>query len=96
MIETTVQPSHEPHTKGKEQAPITLENTSGKKREQQQPKKKQILEKEGGGWGEKMTEKTSWAEKNQHKGKLNAPMKHMIDVRATWHVHVKTPLTSGT
>ena len=51
MIETTVQPSHEPHKKGKEQAPITLENTSGKKREQQQPKKKQILEKEGGGGG---------------------------------------------
>ena len=51
MIETTVQPSHEPHTKGKEQALVTLENTSGKKREQQQPKKKQILEKEGGGGG---------------------------------------------
>ena len=27
-----------------------------------------------------MAERTSWAEKTQHEGKLNAPMNHMIDV----------------
>ena len=40
MTETTAQPSHEARTKGREQAPITLENTSGEKREQQQHHKK--------------------------------------------------------
>ena len=38
-----------PHTKGKEQAPVTLENTSGEKREQQQQQQKQCRERGGGG-----------------------------------------------
>ena len=44
-----------PHTKGKEQAPVTLENISGEKKQQQ----KQSLGRGGG-----MAERTSWAEKN--------------------------------
>ena len=56
----------------------------------------------GGGVGgeEKVAERTSWAEKTQHKRKLTAPMNHMIDVASYWacacqktaelrHLHVR-------
>ena len=53
-----------PHTKGKEQAPITLENSSGEKNNNNN----KAQGEEGG-----MAERTSSAEKNQHEGNLNAP-----------------------
>ena len=30
--------------------------------------------------GTKMAKRTTWAEKTWHKGKLNSPMNHMLDV----------------
>ena len=74
MTETTAQQhnlalSH--HTKGKEQARVTLENTSGKKKENREKS------------GKKMSERKSWAEKTHDLG-LNMPMNHMIDVASYW------------
>ena len=58
MTGATAQPTAmSPHTKGKEQAPDTLENTSGEKRNTNNNK---TLGEEG---GEKMAERTSWAKK---------------------------------
>ena len=58
MTGATAQPTAmSPHTKGKEQAPDTLENTSGEKRNTNNNK---ALGEEG---GKKMVERTSWAKK---------------------------------
>ena len=58
MTGATAQPTAmSPHTKGKEQAPDTLENTSGEKRNANNNK---ALGEEG---GKKMAERTSWAKK---------------------------------
>ena len=51
-------PAMSPHTKGKEQAPVPLENTSGEKRNNDNNNK--AFGKEG---GKKMAERTSWAKK---------------------------------
>ena len=32
----------------------------------------------------KIAERTSWAERTQHEGKLNAPMNHMVNVASHW------------
>ena len=53
-----------PHTKGKEQAPVTLENITGENNNN-------YNKAQGGGGG--MVERTSSAEKTQHEGNLNAP-----------------------
>ena len=58
MTGATAQPTAmSPHTKGKEQAPDTLENTSGEKRNTNNNK---ALGEEG---GKKMAERTLWAKK---------------------------------
>ena len=49
-------PAMSPHTKGKEQAPVPLENTSGEKRNNNS----KALGEKG---GKKMAERTSWAKK---------------------------------
>ena len=59
MTGATAQPTAmSPHTKGKEQAPVTLENTSGEKRSTTNNNK--ALGEEG---GKKIGERTLWAEK---------------------------------
>ena len=58
-------PAMSPHTKGKVQAPITLENISGEKRKKLQQQQQQSLGRGAGlgGGGVKMAERSSWAEK---------------------------------
>ena len=82
-----------PHTKGKEQAAVTLDNTSGEKKKTATITTKKSL---GRGRVKKMAERTSWAKKNQHERKMNAPMNHMIDVASYWAYASQRPLTSGT
>ena len=73
-----------PHTKGKEQAPVTMKTSVAKKTTK--PRGKGVG---GGEGGEKMAERT------QHEGKLNAPIDHMIDVASFWECACQRPLTSG-
>ena len=80
MTGTTANPAMSPHTKGKEQAPVTLKNISGEK-----PTKPR-----GRAGGEEMADRI-W-----HEGKLNALMNHMIDVTSYWACACQRPLTSGT
>ena len=59
MTGATAQPTAmSPHTKGEEQAPDTLENTSGEKKNTNNNNK--ALGEEG---GKKMAKRTSWAKK---------------------------------
>ena len=58
-----------PHTKGKEQAPVTLKKTSVEKKQQS------VGGGERGG---------GIADRSHHKGKLNVPMNHIIDVASYW------------
>ena len=70
-------PAMSPHTKGKKQAPVTLENISGEKRKKSGTTTTTNPGERGGGGGEKMAERTSWADKTWHKGKLNVPVNHI-------------------
>ena len=71
-----------PHTKGKEQTPVSLKTSVEKKT------------KPRGRRGER--EKI--ADKTQHKGKLNVPMNHLVDVASYWACACacQRQLTSGT
>ena len=68
MTGTTVQPSHEPPHERKGTGTHRTENISGEKKQQSL----------GGGGGKKMAART------QHKGKLNVPMHHTINVASYW------------
>ena len=60
MTGAKVQPSREPpHTKGKEQAPVTLKNISGEKRQS-------LGRGGGGGGGRKLLKEPLWIIKIQH------------------------------
>ena len=75
-----------PHTKGKEQAPVTLKKHQWREQKQQSPGG----EGDAGGGREKMARRT------QHEGKLNAPMNRMINEASYWACACQRPLISGT